>query len=224
MSSRAARPPGGRSAPAGAPAPGSRAGAGGTRGGTARFGGRGGRRAPAARPAAPSCRWAGTRRPGDRGRRRPRPRARPPRRRRRTGRPRCPGGIVASRSAARWGPWPLSARSQASRRASRSSMRPVSPSPCAGEPGGHGRLGPCAHWSSTPSAVPSTVREVPAPEPPPRRRGRAGGGQRHLPQRLARLAGPRPGRRRCRTCPGTSWPARSPRSAPASRGWRSATG
>ena len=49
------------------------------------------------------------------------------------------------------------------------------------------------------------------------------GGHRRLPLGLARLAGPRPGRR-CRTCPATSSPARSPRSARRSRPGRSGTG
>ena len=56
------------------------------------------------------------------------------------------------------------------------------------------------------------------------RRGRAGRGDRPVPQRLARLDGPRPGHPRSRTCPGTSSPASSRRSATGSRGGRRATG
>ena len=128
---------------------------------------RGGRRAPAAPPAAPWCRSAGT----------------PP-----PGRPRIPATSASSSATTPPSPYrstavsgrdrgqqvggplrPVPARARGRRRRAGRRDRPCGQSRPARRrmAGRAGRLGACAHWSSTPSAVRSTVREVAAPEPPP---------------------------------------------------------
>ena len=65
---------------------------------------------------------------------------------------------------------------------------------------------------------PLRIEEVPEPALPRRRRARRGARHGAVPQRLARLDGPRRRRSPSPTCPGTSSPASSPRSAPEVRG------
>ena len=117
--------------------------------------------------------------------------------------------MVASRSAARCGPCPVSVRSQERRRVSRSSTPSVS-----GQAGGRARAGlRRLRWSARGAGGARAGAAA-------RGRRRPGGAR-----AASAAATGTPGRATirtssCRTCPGTSWPARWPRSAPGVRNWR----
>ena len=86
-----------------------------------------------------------------------------------------------------------------------------------------GRLTACARWSSTPSVVRSRCGRCPRPS---RRRAASSSAWRRAASAAATGT---PGRATtptssCRTCPATSWPARSPPSGRACATGRSATG
>ena len=166
--------------------------------------GDGGARAPRRRP--PGRPPAGPGRTSERAVQRDRPAQ--PHAARRGSRPAPPDGRPGSRR------WPCPGGPQ-----KRSATVRVGTRPIVG-------IGGTAGWRSCARSVfdsfagPLEVREVPAPDPAPDGVVVRVARERHLPQRLARLAGPRPRRRAAARARARAGRARSRRSGPASRRWR----